>query len=122
MSQNIAVSQEPDESGEASVSVLDPSHISRTYTETSSHESVDSQQSRYSRKKIHFEIKVDVRLSRETVDEVERIAGYLRRSKSETIRGIIEDGVESFRKDPSYRRYLKRVAEKQRMRNTGTPE
>jgi len=71
-------------------------------------------QSKQSRKKTHFPTKVDVRLAHETSDELQLIADFQRRSKSETIREIIEGGVRAFGKDQSYRRYLRNIEKMQK--------
>jgi hypothetical protein len=65
---------------------------------------------RRERKKVtHYDTKIDLRVSHETSEEVDKIANFNRRSKSEILRQFVESGVKSTRKDPAYRRYLRKL-------------
>jgi len=97
------------------VFVLDPSHTGPTFIVPPMKEMTKNlPQPRQPKKEVHFEVKTDLRLSRESSGEINKMAGYSGRSKSETLREIIEIGMKSIGKDPGYRRYVRNTQKMQR--------
>jgi hypothetical protein len=70
----------------------------------------------------HYDIKTDFRLTRETSEELDRIAEYIRRSKSEVIRMYVEDGVKSTKMDRGYKRYLKKLEKDEETKSRNNPD
>jgi hypothetical protein len=102
------VSQVTDNSERGGITVRGFSHIGRTFQVTPKKKSVDLSKTRSSQRKSYFPVRVGVRMSGETFAELDLVADYVRRSRSETLRQIIEVGMKSFTKEPGYRRYLKK--------------
>ena len=83
---------------------------------------VEVSKSKQRTRKMHYDTKTDVRLSRHTSEELDKIADYARRSKSDVIRQFIEDGVKSTKKEQGYKRYLKKLDKMEEKGKTRNPD